>query len=94
VTRATSSARQGREPVAVTHALISGRMRAAGRTPPLTDLGELVGVIYRSDRRTPGRARTYIHFMRDRPRLARDASGRQLYVLGGSYRVTARGIEG
>ena len=72
----------------------SPHVRAAARTSSLTELGELVGVIYRSDRRTPGRARTYIHFMRDRPRLASDATGRQLYVVGGSYRITARGIEG
>ena len=28
------------------------------------------------------------------PRLMCDADGRQLYVLGGSYRVTYRGLEG
>ncbi len=38
--------------------------------------------------------RTYIHFMDDPPRLLCDADGRQLYVLGGSYRITQRGIEG
>jgi len=26
--------------------------------------------------------------------LASDPSGKQLYILGGNYRVTARGIEG
>jgi hypothetical protein len=57
-------------------------------------VGRLVGVIYRSDRRTPGRARTYLHVMRDPPRLVCDTSGTQLYVVGGSYRVTQRGIEG
>jgi hypothetical protein len=94
VTRAVSSAREGRGPAPVVHAPDASLARAAGRQRPLTELGELVGVIYRSDRRTPGRARTYIHFMQDRPRLASDATGRQLYVVGGSYRVTARGIEG
>ena len=38
--------------------------------------------------------RTYIHFMDDPPRLLCDARGRQLYVQGGSYRITQRGIEG
>jgi hypothetical protein len=26
--------------------------------------------------------------------LASDASGKQLYIVGGNYRVTSRGIEG
>lgn len=59
----------------------------------LVDLGRLRGLIYVADRGPSGR-RTYIHFMRSRPRLACDPAGRQLYVLGGRYRVTARGIEG
>lgn len=63
--------------------------------PPLVvELGELVGVVYRSDKWQPGRPRTYIHFMADRPRLVSDVAGRQLYIVGGSYRVTRRGIEG
>lgn len=56
------------------------------------DIGALRGVIYT---RGDGAAkRTYVHFMEDPPRLACDAQGRQLYVVGGSYRVTPRGIEG
>jgi len=58
----------------------------------LVDLGALRGVIYTRDQ--DGTQRTYIHFMDDPPRLACDARGRQLYVLGGSYRITRRGIEG
>ena len=58
----------------------------------LVDLGALRGVVYTRDH---GDARrTYIHFMDDPPRLLCDTDGRQLYVLGGSYRVTRRGIEG
>jgi hypothetical protein len=60
----------------------------------LVDLGELRALVYRSDRGHPGDPRTFVHFMETPPRLACDASGRQLYVLGGCYRVTARGIEG
>jgi hypothetical protein len=32
--------------------------------------------------------------MEDRPRLVSNVAGTQLYVVGGSYRVTRRGIEG
>jgi hypothetical protein len=57
-------------------------------------LGELRGLIYRSDRGQCGCPRTFIHFMEEPPALACDPSGRQLYILGGRYRVTRRGIEG
>lgn len=60
----------------------------------LVQLGELRGLIYRSDKWQRGEPRTYIHFMENPPILASDSCGRQLYVLGGSYRVTDRGIEG
>jgi hypothetical protein len=49
--------------------------------------------VYRSSKWT-GRPRTYIHFMEDPPRLVTDATGRRLFIVGGSYRVTSRGIEG
>jgi hypothetical protein len=58
------------------------------------ELGELVGVIYRSDRGQRGSPRNYIHFMENPPRLASNAEGTQLYIVGGNYRVTERGIEG
>lgn len=58
----------------------------------LVDMGALRGVVYSKDH--GGAKRTYIHFMDDPPRLMCDPDGRQLYVLGGSYRVTRRGIEG
>ncbi len=32
--------------------------------------------------------------MQDPPRLVSNIEGTQLYILGGSYRVTSRGIEG
>jgi hypothetical protein len=62
--------------------------------PVLMHVGELRGLIYRSDRGHCGSPRTFIHFMRTPARLACDPEGRQLYVLGGRYRVTPRGIEG
>jgi transglutaminase-like putative cysteine protease len=62
--------------------------------PVVVDLGELVGIMYRSDKWHPDRPRTYVHFMQDRPRLVSDPDGRQLYLVGGRYRITKRGIEG
>jgi hypothetical protein len=80
------------------HSVGPSRVRIAGRSrimPPIVlDLGELVGVMYRSDKGQPGRPRTYIHRMEDPPRLVSNAEGTQLYIVGGSYRVTHRGIEG
>jgi len=62
--------------------------------PVVVELGELAGVIYRSDKGQPGQPMTYIHFMQDPPRLVSNVEGTQLYLVGGSYRVTPRGIEG
>ncbi len=61
--------------------------------PVVVELGRLVGLVYRSDKWV-GRPRNYIHFMKDPPRLVCDVTGRRLFVVGGSYHVTARGIEG
>jgi len=60
----------------------------------LVQLGHLKGLIYSSDRGQCGRPRTFVHFMDTPPVLACNPSGTQLYVLGGDYRVTRRGIEG
>jgi Transglutaminase-like superfamily len=62
--------------------------------PVVVQIGELVGLIYRSDKWQRGEPRTYIHVLRDPPRLVSDIKGQQLFMLGGSYRVTPRGIEG
>ena len=59
----------------------------------LVQVGELRGVIYRSDRGQRGQPRTFVHFFKNPPLLTSDAQGQQLYILGGSYRVTPRGIE-
>jgi len=71
-------------------------LRAQGRLipPVVVQLGTLAGLIYRSDKWTPGNTLSYIHIVESAPRLVCDTSGRQLYVLGGNYRVTERGIEG
>ena len=71
------------------------RIRHARLMPAVVvNLGDLVGLIYRSDKWQAGKPRTYIHFMDDPPRLVSDVAGTQLYVVGGRYRVSARGIEG
>ena len=62
--------------------------------PVVVELGELVGLIYRSDRGQRGWPRAYIHMMEDPPQLVSNVEGTQLYIVGGSYRVTGRGIEG
>jgi len=60
----------------------------------LVRLGRLKGLIYSSDRGQRGRPRTFVHFLETPPMLACDEAGTQLYILGGRYRVTRRGIEG
>lgn len=60
----------------------------------LVHLGRLKGLIYSSDRFSPGRERTYVHFMETAPRLTCSSDGSQIYIIGGRYRVTRRGIEG
>jgi hypothetical protein len=62
--------------------------------PVVVELGELVGLMYRSDKGQPGQPRTYIHRMEDPPHLVSNIEGTQLYIVGGSYQVTSRGIEG
>jgi hypothetical protein len=59
----------------------------------LVQLGTLRGLIYSADRGDGGR-RSYIHFMESAPMLACDPDGRRLFIVGGRYRVTRRGIEG
>jgi hypothetical protein len=60
----------------------------------VVELGELVGLMYRSDKGQPGQPHTYIHRMENPPRLVSNIEGTQLYIVGGSYQVTPRGIEG
>lgn len=62
--------------------------------PMVVELGELVGLIYRSDKGQLGQPQTYIHRMEDPPRLVSNIEGTQLYIVGGSYQVTPRGIVG
>jgi hypothetical protein len=62
---------------------------------PLAPVGELRGVIYRPFRALNGEApKNYVHFFQRPPVLAADPAGRRLYIIGGRYRLTPRGIEG
>jgi len=60
----------------------------------LVRLGKLRGLIYSSDRGERGRPRTFVHFFETPPALASDCRGEQIFVVGGHYRVTRKGIEG
>jgi hypothetical protein len=64
------------------------------RRQPLAPVGELRGVIYRKPG-PPGEApKNYVHFFTRSPLLAADPMGQRLFIVGGQYRVTGRGIEG
>jgi hypothetical protein len=60
----------------------------------LVHLGYLRGLIYSSDKGSATQPKSYIHFMETPARLACNPEGTQLYIIGGRYRVTPRGIEG
>lgn len=62
--------------------------------PVVVELGELAGLIYRSEKGSPGQTQTYIHMMQSPARLVSNPAGTQLYIIGGNYRVTPAGIEG
>lgn len=65
------------------------------RTPKLmVEVGQLKGLIYSSDRGRCGRPRTFVHFLETPATLAANPEGTQLYILGGRYRVTHKGIVG
>lgn len=71
------------------------RIRCARLIPRLlVQLGHLRGLIYSSEKGSPGHANTFIHFMEHPPLLTSNPEGTQLYIVGGRYRVTPRGIEG
>lgn len=60
----------------------------------LVELGELVEVTYRSNK-FDRRPRDYVHrFGTPRPKLCTGPRARGLHVVGGRYRLTARGIVG
>jgi hypothetical protein len=70
------------------------RARVPRRPRVLVQIGALRGVIYTAEKDRSGGRRTYIHFMDDPPLLACSPCGTQLHIVGGTYRVTPRGIVG
>lgn len=66
------------------------------KVPPIPStmltVGECIGIMYRTER--DGEVANYLHRFRQsaRPTLAVSSDGRSLYLLGGAYRVTDRGI--
>lgn len=63
---------------------------------PMVPIGELRGLIYRASRSLSEAPNTYVHFFKEGrlPMLAANATGTRLYIVGGQYRVTQRGIQG
>ena len=59
----------------------------------LLTVGEVTGIMYRTKRE--GQVDQYLHRFRKnaRPTLAATPTGKHLYLLGGAYRVTEKGIE-
>ncbi|HJQ68526.1 MAG TPA: hypothetical protein VKA70_06125 [Blastocatellia bacterium] len=63
--------------------------------PPVVPVGELRGVIYRASRSPGEPPKNYVHFFKERlPILVTDRTGKRLYIVGGQYQVTRKGIEG
>lgn len=59
----------------------------------LVEIGELLGLAYRTDKGGDGEE-DWLHWHDEpRPRLAYDPDTRDLFILGGGYTVTDRGIE-
>lgn len=70
------------------------RMKAPKRVPRhMAGLGELVEVVYRSNK-YDGKQKLYKHrTKRPRPVLATDPDGRDVFVVGGNMKVTADGLD-
>lgn len=60
----------------------------------LVSLGELHAIEYKAAKGERGKE-TYRHvFHKEKPIVCCDPRGRDLYIVGGSYHITERGIEG
>lgn len=72
------------------------KMRGPKRVIPdtLVFLGEVVEIVYRSNK-WGGEDKLYIHkTSKPNPVLATDPEGRALYLVGGRMKVTERGLVG
>lgn len=62
---------------------------------PMSRVGELRGVIYRTSRVPGEEPKNYVHFFNEKlPVLLTNQSGNRLYIVGGDYQVTNTGIHG
>ena len=69
------------------------RVAHARLMPPVVlEIGRLAGLMYRSNKWVGRHAPTSTTW--SPPRLVSDVAGRRLFIVGGSYRMTSRGIEG
>ena len=68
----------------------------ASRPRVLVELGELRALVYRAARGNGEHAakQSYVHYFDTPPRLLADPEGQRLFIAGGRFRVTRRGIEG
>jgi hypothetical protein len=69
------------------------RVRVADLPKVMLTIGDCIGIMYRTHR--GGRTDSYLHRFKksSRPTLCCSSDGKTLYLLGGAYRVTNRGIE-
>lgn len=69
------------------------RVRVPELPHVMLTIGDCIGIMYRTHR--GGRTDNYLHRFKksSRPTLCCSSDGKTLYLLGGAYRVTDRGIE-
>jgi hypothetical protein len=69
------------------------RVRVPELPKVMLTIGDCIGIMYRTSR--GGRTGSYLHRFKksSRPTLCCSSDGKTLYLLGGAYRVTNRGIE-
>jgi len=84
------------------HSFLSGEKVPVKLEPLATELvvlGEVREIVYYSDKGSPGEYKAYVHEFgsadrRDMPLLLFDRHNGALIVMGGKFKITARGIVG
>lgn len=90
ITEAARAARLQRDFAGRSAELSSRRIRAPSSMRVALEVGELVAVIYDTGKGNP---RIHKFGRSAKPKLVVSADGRQLAIIGGKYKFTARGIE-